>query len=358
MNILFLVPYPPHQAPSQRFRFEQYFQFLQHQGIQYRIAPFLNEATWKILYQPGKQIQKAWGIIKGFTKRKWLLLFGLSGYDYVFIHREAAPIGPPIFEWWIAKVLKKKIVYDFDDAIWLPNTSQANRLAAKLKWHNKVSLICKWSYKVSAGNSYLCDYARGFNSNVILNPTTIDTENLHDPSQYPLKKKSKKVIIGWTGTHSTLLYLTPLVPVLQRLEKEYYFTFLVISNQPPKLPLKSVEFLPWNRETEITDLLKMDIGLMPLSEDQWSKGKCGFKALQYLSLDIPALASPVGVNSKIVRNGENGFLCANENDWYENVKRLLLDGDLRQRLGKQGRKDVILNYSVMANRDNFMNLFT
>ena len=358
MKILFLVPYPTQQAPSQRFRFEQYFYFLDQQEIQYKIVPFLNQTTWKILYQPGKQIQKTWGIIKGLIKRKWLVLFSLSGYDYVFIHREAAPIGPPIFEWWIAKVLKKKIIYDFDDAIWLPNTSQANRLAAKLKWHSKVSSICKWSYKVSAGNDYLCDYARQFNNNVILNPTTIDTENLHDPKQYPLAKKSKKPVIGWTGTHSTLPYLKKLVPVLQKLEKEFYFDFLIISNQPPKLQLKSIEFLPWNKETEIPDLMKMDIGVMPLSEDQWSKGKCGFKALQYLSLDIPALASPVGVNLKIVRQGENGFLCANDDEWYENLKRLLLDSDLRQRLGQQGRKDVILNYSVLANRDNFMGLFT
>ena len=145
-----------------------------------------------------------------------------------------------------------------------------------------------------------------------------------------------------------------LVPVLQKLEKQFHFTFLIISNQPPDLPLKSIEFLPWNKETEIEDLLKIDIGVMPLSDDRWSKGKCGFKALQYLSLNIPALVSPVGVNSRIVRHGENGFLCATEDEWYGHLKRLLTDTDLRQRLGRQGRKDIILNYSVLANRDNFM----
>ncbi|MCG8322230.1 MAG: glycosyltransferase family 4 protein [Cytophagales bacterium] len=357
MKIVFLVPYPTRQAPSQRFRFEQYLHFFNHQRIRYDIAPFLDEATWKILYQRGKFKSKLWGIIKSLIKRKFLVLFGLFEYDYVFIHREAAPVGPPVFEWWIAKVLKKKIIYDFDDAIWLPNTSQTNRLAARLKWHNKVGSICKWSYKISAGNDYLFDYAGQFNKNVVLNPTTIDTENLHNPVLYPQPKKLGKPVIGWTGTHSTLPYLKMLVPILQKLEKQFYFTFLIISNQPPDLPLKSIEFLPWNKETEIEDLLKIDIGVMPLSEDQWSKGKCGFKALQYLSLNIPALVSPVGVNSKIVRHGENGFLCATEAEWNENLKKLLVDIDLRQRLGRKGRKDIILNYSVLANRDNFMHLY-
>ena len=358
MKILFLVPYPLHEAPSQRFRFEQYFRFLDQQYIQYDLAPFLDEATWKILYQPGNQIQKIWGIIKGLAKRNWLVFFRLSSYDYVFIHREAAPIGPPVFEWWIAKVLKKKIIYDFDDAIWLSNTSQANQIATKFKSPGKVGSICKWSYKISAGNDYLCNYALQFNENVVLNPTTIDTENLHNPTLFPLAKKSKKPVIGWTGTHSTLPYLKILVAVIQKLEKEFDFTFLVISNQPPELSLKSVDYLPWNIETEIPDLMKMDIGVMPLLENQWSKGKCGFKVLQYLSLGIPALASPVGVNSKIVRQGENGFLCENEDDWYENLKKLLQDGNLRKKLGKQGRKHIILNYSVIFNQDNFMHLFT
>ncbi|UOQ76187.1 hypothetical protein MUN84_16530 [Hymenobacter sp. 5516J-16] len=179
MQILFLVPYPTGKAPSQRFRFEQYFDFLTAAGYRYRVAPFISEATWAILYKPGHQLQKVAGILGGFLRR-FGLLFVVPKYDYVFIHREASPIGPPVFEWVIAKLLGKKIIYDFDDAIWIPNTSEANKIVAGVKWHHKVGSICRWAYKVSCGNAYLRDYARQFNPNAVVNPTTIDTEHLHN----------------------------------------------------------------------------------------------------------------------------------------------------------------------------------
>src|SRR5690606_37637078 len=138
----------------------------------------------------------------GFFRRK-ILLFKACKYDYIFIHREVAPLGPPIFEWFLAKMLQKRIIYDFDDAIWLTNTSENNKLAAGLKWHQKVDAISKWAYKVSCGNTFLCDYARQFNNNVVLNPTTIDTENMHNPALLQ-KQVNSVLVIGWTGTHSTL----------------------------------------------------------------------------------------------------------------------------------------------------------
>jgi hypothetical protein len=154
-KILFLIPYPQGQAPSQRFRFEQYLGTLSKAGHTYDLAPFLSAATWTILYKPGRALAKAVGIAAGFGRRLGLL-FRVPTYDFIFIHREAAPLGPPILEWLIAKAFRKKIIYDFDDAIWLANTSEANKLAAGLKWHHKVASICRWAYKNSSGNAYLC----------------------------------------------------------------------------------------------------------------------------------------------------------------------------------------------------------
>ncbi len=353
MNILFLTPYPAGQAPSQRFRFEQYLHFLTEGGHQLKCQSFIDEQTWAILYKPGKVVKKAWGIVKGFLRR-FFVLFTLWKYDYVFIHREASPIGPPIFEWLIAKLFRKKVIYDFDDAIWLANTSEENKLAARLKWHQKVGSICKWSYKVSCGNDYLCDYARQFNQNVVHLPTTIDTENRHAQLK---DQHTDNLVIGWTGTHSTLKYLEPIVPVLQKLEKEFSFTFLVISNHEPTFRLDSLMYLPWKEETEVQDLLRMNIGLMPLTADKWSEGKCGFKALQYLALGIPAVASPVGVNTKIVQEGVTGFLCEEVNAWEPLLKKLLEDPELRAELGKNGRKLVEGIYSVEANCERFLSLF-
>ncbi|CAN5919793.1 hypothetical protein BH24BAC1_BH24BAC1_38200 [soil metagenome] len=169
MKVLFVVPYPEGTAPSQRFRFEQYFPALAERGIQYEVHTFLDRGTWAILYKPGHTLQKAGGILKGFARRIGLL-FRVPGFDVVFLHREASPIGPPVFEWFIGQVLRKKIIYDFDDAIWLPNTSDTNKLAAGLKWHQKVGRICGWAWKVSCGNRYLQEYALQFNPQAIVNP--------------------------------------------------------------------------------------------------------------------------------------------------------------------------------------------
>ncbi|RZK33736.1 MAG: glycosyltransferase family 1 protein, partial [Hymenobacter sp.] len=324
-------------------------------GHTYQVAAFLSPATWAILYKPGQTLAKALGILAGFGRRL-SLLFRVPTYDFIFIHREAAPLGPPLLEWLIAKVFRKKIVYDFDDAIWLANTSEANQLAANLKWHQKVASICGWAYKNSCGNAYLAAYAQQFNPNTIVNPTTIDTEHLHN--QVSDQAASGRLVIGWTGTHSTLKYLDQVVPVLAQLEAEGLdFEFRVISNQPPRLPLRSLVFVPWRKETEIADLLAFHIGLMPLEDDQWAQGKCAFKALQYMALGIPALVSPVGMNSEVVQSDYNGYVCTTTADWEARLRQLLVNPALRQHLGVAARATVVARYSVQANTSNFLSLF-
>ncbi|RPD46890.1 glycosyltransferase [Hymenobacter sediminis] len=355
MRILFLVPYPAGKAPSQRFRFEQYFEALTAAGYQYRVASFISDATWSILYKSGHQLQKVTGILGGFLRRT-ALLFSVPQYDYVFIHREASPIGPPVFEWLIAKALGKKIIYDFDDAIWIPNTSEANKIVAGVKWHHKVDSICRWAYKVSCGNAYLRDYARQFNPNAIINPTTIDTEHLHNRVRN--QQAPGKLVIGWTGTHSTLKYIEQVVPVLARLEQEFNFEFRVISNQPPALPLRSLVYVPWRKETEIADLLTFHVGLMPLEDDPWAKGKCAFKALQYMALGEPALVSPVGMNTEVVQENVNGNICATPAEWEAALRRLLINPSLRAQMGEAARRTIEERYSVVANRRNFLGLFS
>jgi glycosyltransferase involved in cell wall biosynthesis len=358
LRILFLTPYPPGQAPSQRFRFEQYLTILTANGHQYRLAPFLSEGTWRILYHPGQAVQKALGILGGFRRRLGHVL-AAPAYDYVFVHREVAPLGPPIFEWLLTKVLRKRLIYDFDDAIWLANTSKANKIVAGLKWHHKVDSICRWAYENSCGNDYLAAYARQFNPNVVVNPTTIDTVHLHN--QVRDQMAPGPLVIGWTGTHSTLKYLLPIVPVLARLEAEgLEFEFRVISNQPPEFsqPLRSLRFVPWQKATEISDLLTFHIGLMPLEDDKWAQGKCAFKALQYMALGIPTLVSPVGMNTEVVQDGKNGYICQEAADWYQRLHELLIDSPQRQRLGSAARKTIEQRYSVLANTDNFLRLFS
>lgn len=356
MRILFLCPYPYNEAPSQRFRFEQYFPLLREKGISYTQLPFLDKKTWSILYSEGNSLKKFLGIMKGFLRR-FSILFTLAGYDYIFIHREITPLGPPVFEWIIARIFRKKIIYDFDDAIWLPNTSDNNRIAAGLKWHRKVASICRWSFKVSGGNEFLCTFARKYNHRVILLPTTIDTQHVHNPVLYA-PAKGNKCIIGWTGSHSTLMYLKEILPALQLIEKDFpQVEFHFISNKAPDLDLQRKVFKKWSQETEIEDLAAFDIGLMPLKKDLWAEGKCGFKALQYMAMEIPAVVSPVGVNLKIVEDGKNGFFADSQQEWIEKISLLIESPELRRNVGIAGRETVVRCYSVESQKEKFMALF-
>ena len=366
MKVLFLFPYPVGKSPSQRFRFEQYLGNLNDAGIEFDLAPFWSENAWYDLYQPGKYIKKTIGLLRGVVQR-FLVLFRLSGYHFVFIHREVLPLGPPVIEWFLSRVFRKKIIYDFDDSIWLRNTSEENRVVSSFKFHSKVKAICRWSYKVSCGNSYLATFAKQFNASVIINPSTIDTRNLHDPALYKVSPKESGVLgtksgdtitVGWTGTHSTLKYVDFLVPVLQKLESIYpHFRLVVIANKKPTLAVQSLTFFPWSKDHEMEDLLQLDIGIMPLSDDIWSRGKCGFKALQYMALGIPAVATPVGVNTEIIEHGVNGFLCTTEEEWFTCLKSLIDHPALRQQIGRRGREKVIDRYSVLSNTPTFLSLF-
>jgi len=353
IKVFFLVPYPLRKAPSQRFRVELFLPELERAGVKYKLQCFLDENTWEILYKKGYFLSKTWGVLKGFIRRLGWTFFIAPFYDYIFIHREASPIGPPFVEWWVAKVLRKKIIYDFDDAIWMANTVTPNRFVDWIRACWKIKYLCSWSHQVIGGNEYLCDYARNYNTNVLLIPTSVDT------CRNPVKEHTdnRTPTIGWTGSHTTMNYLKAIFPTIQKLESKYDFTFLVIANKKPDLALRSLQFLPWNEETEIADLLKIDIGVMPMFNDPFSQGKCGFKIIQYMALGIPALASPVGVNSNIIENKVNGFLCNNEKDWHEKLSLVLDSSQLRTELGLMGRKKIEEKFSLKANKHRFLAVF-
>lgn len=361
MRILFLIPYPPGKAPSQRFRFEQYLKALGAAGHHYTLAPFLSPATWAILYQPGQPLTKVLGILAGFGRRLGLLLT-VPAYDFVFIHREAAPIGPPVLEWLIAKVLRKRIIYDFDDAIWLRDPAGELTFISRLKWQQKVGSLCRWAHKVSCGNAYLQAYAARFNpESAFINPTTLDTDHLHNQVRDQQLTAGQVPVVGWTGTHTTLRHLDLIWPVLAQLEREgVAFEFHVIANQPPVAPagFGSLRYSPWRKATEIADLLRFHVGLMPLVDDPWARGKCAFKALQYMALGMPALVSPVGMNPEVVQDGYNGFVCGPAADWEAALRQLLADHALRTRQGATARRTIVERYSVRSNTANFLALFS
>lgn len=354
MRILFITPYPGGEAPSQRFRFEQYYDTLRENGFTFETSSFLGMKAWNILYKRGHTIDKIVALIRGYLKRIYDLA-RLNKFDVVFIHREASPFGPPWFEWFVTKIFRKYTIYDFDDAIWIPNASVTNRkLTMLFKRFSNPGDVCKWSNVVSVGNEYLSEYASKFNSNVVINPTTIDTDKLHNTTT---DHSNKKFIIGWTGSHSTVQYLDELYPVLKKLEENFEFEFHVICDVPPQFKLRSLKFVPWSKQAEIEDLLSFNVGIMPLPLDVWAKGKCGFKALQYMALGIPAVVSGVGVNAEIVDNGINGFVCNTPDEWFAALTKLTTDQEFLKKISGKTREKIVNEYSKKSNAENFLSLF-
>ena len=326
-------------AASQRFRFEQYLHFLNEEGVSYRVSSFWDKKAWSILYKKGAVVGKTLATIRGLIRR-YSLVFTAFKYDRIFIHRELYPLGPQFIEFVLARIFGKKIIYDFDDSIWLPNYAANNAKFAFIKSYGHVKKLCKYAHKLSVGNDYLAAYGMQFNTNVIINPTTIDTENYHNQIK---QQDSKEFVIGWTGTHSTLRYLAEMIPMFQALEKEFDFKLVVISDKNPEFKLNSFEFVQWTKESEINDLLRFNVGLMPLTMDKWANGKCGFKALQYMSLGVPALVSPVGVNTQIVDHGINGFVCDTKEEWESALRTLLSNREKVKELAQNSRKKLSTN---------------
>ena len=354
-KVLFLVPYPLHRAPSQRFRVELFLSVLQQANIPFKVETFLDDSTWNILYSNASSTKKALGVLKGFLKRLFVVLFIVPRYQYIFIHREASPVGPPFFEFIISKIWRKKMIFDFDDAIWIPNTSKENKIVSWFKAFWKVKFICRWSYKVVGGNDFLCAFARQYNAQVVLIPTCVDVVNHHNKIK---NQRVEKVVLGWTGSHSTMKYLDEILPSLKKIIKDFDVEMVVISNRAPAFNLDNMRYVPWKEETEIFDLLQINIGLMPLEADPWCEGKCGFKLIQYMALGIPAVASPVGVNIQIIEEGKNGFLCSSQEDWYNQLSKLINEEDLRKTMGEKGREKILETYSIQANTDSFLGLFS
>jgi glycosyltransferase involved in cell wall biosynthesis len=340
-KIIFLVPYPK-EGQSNRFRVEQYLPYLETAGIDYSLRPLISSEFYRILYHPGRFLRKVYYFIKG-SLRRIIDLFSIYKYDLVFVHREAFPFGPPFFEILSAKLFNKPLVYDFDDAIFLGERSQTNRTVYFLKNPAKVAKIISLSRYVIVGNNYLKRYAKQFNENLTVIPTPVDVEKYKSFDSM----KNDRVVIGWIGSHSTAAYLLELKDVFQKLKEgnpDLVIRLVGAEKYSKQLPL--AECKAWRLEEEIADLNSFDIGLMPMPDTPWTKGKCAFKLLLYMSMETPAVCSPIEMNSEVISDGENGFLASSSEEWFDKIQTLIKDKDLRKKIGLQGRKTVEERYAL------------
>jgi len=343
LRVLAIVPAPLDTSPGQRFRIEQWDSHLRKEGIEITYAPFLAGGQARLLAARGHMMAKAWTLVTCLGRRL-LGVIRSGAFDAAYVFRETAHLGPALAE----RVLVRKhlpFVFDFDDAVWIDYRSPANPFFSRLRFPGKTVTACRLASQVWAGNLFLREWAARHNGSVEIVPTTIDTEKY---SPVPRRPPSSNPVVGWTGSFSTVRYLDLVRPALERLRSRLSFRLVVVGGGDVRIPGVEVENRPWCASSEVTDLRDLDIGIMPLPDSDWERGKCGLKALQYMALAIPPVVSPVGVNREVVSHGRDGLHARTPEEWEHALATLLQSPQARAQLGDAARATVERSYSAQV----------
>ncbi len=338
-NVKALVIVSHENGPAARFRIYPLLDRLRQRSIDATVIPFVDAAFHRVLYKKGHSVAKAWHLARALVRAAILPIRALR-YDVILVQREACLIGPPLIEWMLS--ILRPLVYDFDDAVYLA-PSGLRGLRKWLRNPEKTSRIIKRSTIVLAGNQTLAKYALLHNQAVRILPTVIDTAYYR-----PGNRRNTVPVIGWTGSKTTLEYIRRLTPALERLAKQHTFELHIIANDiaPWQITGVNTKFMGWEPDKELQRIQSFDIGLMPLPDDEWTRGKCGLKALQYMACGVATVVSPVGMNRELIANGDSGLHATTDEEWCRAVSSLLEDEALRARLGTNGRLTVASSYSL------------
>lgn len=335
MKVLFLATNSPMLEAGTRYRVAQYLDRLRaagHSATLHTFFPAHGGRSWK---------RTARGLIERSRD-----IARAHEYDLTFVYRELMPHGINHAIPLIAA--QAPYVFDFDDSVFLPTQKGWRGLISSPASTSKVVAGAK---VVFAGNAYLANYAKQFSDRVEVLPTVVDTARYR-----PIDKPERRVpLIGWIGSYTTAPYLDRLLPMLDALAKDAAFKLRIVgSPRTVRLQNVDVECPPWSAATEHTFFQDLDLGLYPLTDDAWSRGKCGFKAIQYMACEVPSVVSPVGVVREIVRDDIDGLWASSLEEWREAIIRLLQDAQLRSDMGKSGRARVEKYYSLASTAPRFI----
>jgi glycosyltransferase involved in cell wall biosynthesis len=345
LDVLALVPYPQRGASS-RYRVYQMLDVLRANDVNVDVQSFWNEGAFKRLYQPGLTAGKVMDLIwHGARRLKAMKKAG--GYDLVLIHRQLWPLVVPE----VVDSMRRDGVgwlYDLDDAVFLRHVSEANRRWNWLKPSTQYMFLAAEARAVAAGNRWLADWARDQRpgrdpSDVAIVPTAVDTT-----AWQPVATEAPAHRLVWIGSHSTVGYLDPIRPALQRLARRHPDLELHVIGANFELDGVNVVRHDWSLTTETELVGRCAIGLSPVPDDQWTRGKCGLKLLLYMAMGLPAVASPVGVHREIVTDGEDGRLADTPVAFESAIADLLSDRQARREIGQAARRRVESSYSIRA----------
>jgi glycosyltransferase involved in cell wall biosynthesis len=349
MNILALTKYDTLGASS-RMRMLQYSAVVESEGHSIKFSPLFSNSYVEEL----QQNKRHWlQVCVAYCKRIYLLIT-LRSVDILWIEKECLPWIPA---WLETFLLSKSIPYiiDYDDAVFHLYDQHKNPLIRFCLTGKHPRLIQKAS-QVIVGNDYLFNYAATFRAdNIHIIPTVIDLERYSLQTSSESIVKTDRICFGWIGQHSTAYNLQFLQGIFKTFLSEFNVSFsaIGINASVEGLSMQSIE---WTAETEVQNLQKFDIGIMPLTDGLFEHGKCGYKIIQYMACGIPVIASPIGINTKIIQHGVNGFLASTESEWRDAMQTLILDDDLRRSMGDAGRKMIEQEYSLQVTSPKFIEL--
>lgn len=343
------VPYPLGSTPSQRFRLEQWAPLLESEGVAMEFRAFASPNLARLLYQPGQRLRKASSLLVSILAQ-YRSLPARGQFDVAIVHRGIALAGPPFLERRLSHLMP--LVYDFDDAIHLLHTSNANRAFGWLKFPGKTAEICGLAKRVTVGNRYLEEFASRYNEHVTIIPSSVDLGR-YTPG--PKRTYSSRTVVGWMGSSTSQTYLEPFAPLLARIAN-LGMILRVVSDRRPDTFDFPFEWKAWSAETEVEDLRGFDIGIMPLPDTEWAKGKCAMKILQYMGVGVASIGSDLGGNREVIRDGVNGFLATADDEWMAKILRLAEDPGLSRQLGAAGRETVARRYSAEVCAERFLGI--
>ncbi len=326
-------------GPTSRYRIFQFLPVLREHGVECTVCPLFEETYCEIIEIPSpflRVMTKIAYVIGRFLRRAWDVLT-IGDVDLVVIEGQLFPYMPAFSERVLAR-LGYRLIIEFDDAIYLTRGH---------RW--KIPALLRMASGAIVGNEVLAQYARRYATQVLVVPTVVDTQRF-----IPVKRKARligtatkdPVTVVWIGLAYNLGYLDIVAPVLKEMQDKGLIKFRVVCSRPPRLPGLMVEFRAWQLDQEVSLLQDCDIGIMPLPDTEWARGKCALKLLQYMSVGMATVASPVGVNREIISDGETGFLAVTEQDWRNSLAQLCQDASLRERMGRAARTTVEERYSL------------
>lgn len=351
MKVLFLTRYATNGASS-RYRSFQYFPLLELAGFECKVMPFFDEAYLVHRYRSGRVHVS--DVIRAILRRV-AVLFNVRRYDLVVIEYELMPFFPAVLECCL-RCLGVSYLVDYDDAIFHRYDTHRN-VYVRFFLSQKIARVMRGSALVTVGNQYLASYAsRSGAPRVVIIPTVIDLQRY--PLPVPKSTANMPLVIGWIGSPATAKYLQNIAPALAEVCAGGRGVVRLIGSGNVNLRDVPLEVVQWDEATEVAELQKFDIGIMPLPDEPWERGKCGFKLIQYMACGLPVVGSPVGVNGDIVEQGTNGYLAATHTEWVIALNALFSDAELRQRMGSAGRKKVERAFSLKVTGPKLLELIS